>query len=462
METQTSGDDETPGTQETPPMVVTWVYPTERVTQLSSGTLTLGRDACCSVTLGGTNTSRVHASIRSLGPLRVLRDEGSRNGTRCDGRVVQEIPLETGRVLRIGDHVGVVGCAPLHPGPLFANPIPSMIVGPGSRAAWQRLELAAPENLSVVLVGETGTGKEVYAHALHERSGRTGPLIAVNCGALSATLVEAQLFGHVRGAFTGAEQAAPGLFVSADRGTLFLDEVQELPLAQQVKLLRVLEEKAVTPVGGTARRPVDVRVVAASQQPLVERVAAGQFRQDLMARLSGLSIRLPALRERREEIPHLFLTFLRECGGNPSKLRASFIEALCLFDWPQNIRQLAQAARRAVTLFGSVPELGQGALAELVDDMAGRGESASNRSASSELGDPRAPLGTSSRDATFSARRLAWLKRHEAELRELLASIKRHGGNVSAAARELQVPRFRAQRLLTASSQVPREWLEQR
>lgn len=205
----------------------------------------------------------------------------------------------------------------------------------------------APSELPVILQGETGTGKEVVARAIHHWSGRTGPFVAVNCAALPEGLAEGELFGYRRGAFTGAERASPGFFRSAHRGTLLLDEISDLPRVIQAKLLRVLEQQVVQPLGETEAQPVDVRIVVATQGSLLAAVQGGQFREDLLARLSGLTVRLPPLRERIGDVPGLFLRIFSEMDdGRAPALEADFVEQLCLHDFPFNVREVVLLAKR--------------------------------------------------------------------------------------------------------------------
>ena len=216
------------------------------------------------------------------------------------------------------------------------------------------MRTAAASDLPIVLEGETGTGKELAARALHRWSGRSGPLSAVNCAALPEGLAEGELFGYRRGAFTGADRASAGFFRGAQGGTLLLDEVSDLPLALQAKLLRVLEEREVQPLGEIHPVPIDVRVVVAGQQPLIEAVRAGRFRADLLARLDGLTVRLPPLRKRREDVLPLFSRLLEEIGqGRVPAMESDFAERLCMHDWPFNVRELVLLAKRLVTLHGS-------------------------------------------------------------------------------------------------------------
>ncbi len=214
----------------------------------------------------------------------------------------------------------------------------------------------APQKVSVLLQGESGTGKELVARALHELSPRASlPFVAVNCGAIPAELIESELFGHVRGAFTDAVRAKKGLVVEADGGTLFLDEIGELPLALQPKLLRFLQEQEVRPVGDVRARQVDVRVVAATSRDLTRDVKEGRFREDLLYRLDVVRVRLPSLRERRADVPALAAHFLAKYGRLRPDLPALCLgedaqEALLAHRWPGNVRELEHALERAVVL----------------------------------------------------------------------------------------------------------------
>ena len=229
----------------------------------------------------------------------------------------------------------------------------------GKSAAMERLfdmiRKIAPARTSVLLVGESGTGKELAARALHELSARSDrPFIAVNCGAIPEALLESELFGHVKGAFTGATADKQGLFEAAHGGTLFLDEVGELPQPMQVKLLRALQERRVKPVGGVAEREVDVRVVAATNRDLEAEVDRGTFRQDLFYRLNVIQIRMPPLRDRREDIPLLVEHFLRKFSAEHARpiteIEPAAMSALTGYNFPGNVRELENLIERAVTL----------------------------------------------------------------------------------------------------------------
>jgi DNA-binding NtrC family response regulator len=216
-------------------------------------------------------------------------------------------------------------------------------------------EQVAPTESTVLIRGESGTGKEVIARFLHELSARSeGPFLSLNCGALPESLLESELFGHVKGSFTGAVRDKQGLFAAARGGTFFLDEIGEMSPATQVKLLRVLQEREAIPVGGTEAIPVDVRVVAATNRDLEEDIRRGRFRSDLYYRLNVIAIYLPPLRDRRDDIPIFVEAFLKKIAqthGEPLKrLGDATIQAILAYDWPGNVRELENALERAVVL----------------------------------------------------------------------------------------------------------------
>jgi DNA-binding NtrC family response regulator len=218
-----------------------------------------------------------------------------------------------------------------------------------------RIEQMAPVSSTILIEGESGTGKELVARAIHQLSGRRGgPFIAVNVGALTETLLESELFGHEKGAFTGAAERRLGRFELADGGTLFLDEIGEVPQSTQVKLLRILEEHEVTRVGGTRPIPIDVRVVAATNRSLRERVVEGDFRADLYYRLNVLNVYLPPLRERREDIPMLVRRFVKEFSSRHERpfhgISAEAMQLLTQYDWPGNVRELRNLIESMVVL----------------------------------------------------------------------------------------------------------------
>ena len=238
-----------------------------------------------------------------------------------------------------------------------SDDIRSRILGktPAIQRVFDLIERVAPTRASVLIVGETGTGKELVARAIHDASNRARrPFMPVNCSALTETLLESELFGHLKGAFTGAVQGKRGLIETAQGGTLFLDEVATIPLATQVKMLRVLQERKVTPVGGTEAVPVDFRLVAATNEDLAENVREGAFREDLYYRLNVFPIRVPPLRERKEDIPILAnafrLRFAEENGVEAPPILPETLSRMMAYDWPGNVRELENVIERSLIL----------------------------------------------------------------------------------------------------------------
>jgi formate hydrogenlyase transcriptional activator len=247
--------------------------------------------------------------------------------------------------------------APLGRGEVAKRPqaLSEAIVGesPALRSVLQQVSLVAPTDSTVLILGETGTGKELIAREIHQQSGRSsGPFIRVNCAAIPSSLIASELFGHERGAFTGALQRRLGRFESANGGTIFLDEIGELPAETQVTLLRVLQEREIERVGSNQPISVDVRIIAATNRDLKAAVAAGTFRQDLFYRLNVFPIDLPALRERIDDIPllveHLVEKYSRKVGKRFRTIKMNTFELLQSYDWPGNIRELQNVIERAV------------------------------------------------------------------------------------------------------------------
>jgi transcriptional regulator with AAA-type ATPase domain len=423
---------------------IQWAFPDSLFSPLpvdGSRAVVLGRDEGCEISLEGPEVSRSHAEIRREGPILTLKDLGSRNGSYVGGARVNECPLQEGDVLRIGDWIGVVVTAPSGASTSrdFGLIAPGLYGSGRLRDVLAPLERVAGSDLPVVVEGETGTGKEWTARAVHRWSGRKGAFLAVNCAALPEALVEAELFGYRKGAFTGADRASPGYFRAADGGTLLLDEIVDLPLAAQAKLLRVLEQKEVVSLGDPAPTPVDVRIVVAAQLSLQAAVKERRFRPDLYARIDGLTVTLPALRDRAEDVPGIFRAKLREHVASVPDLERRLVERLCLHDWPFNVRELDRLARRAALLHPGEPVL---RLAHLQESLQPAGDAPGVTTAAA--GPVAAPSKKEDRDA------------HDMTL--LLEGLRRHRGNVARAAADAQISRQRAYRLMGARPDV--NWRE--
>ena len=328
-----------------------------------TGSWTLGRLATCELVLDHPSVSRRHAKL-TFGTVVTLEDLGSANGVVLHGTTLDApVPLKPGDVFRIGDVKLALEAVTPARAQHAAKPLDAtqpVLASTAMQAVAERVRQVAKGTITVLLHGETGTGKEVVARLLHESSPRSaGPLISVNCAALAESLLESELFGHEKGAFTGAAAARRGLLESAKGGTVFLDEVGELPAPLQPKLLRVIEEKKVLPVGGTEARPLDVRFVAATHRDLSADVKAGRFREDLFYRLAAVTVRLPPLRERPDDILPLAEHFIRgaaeQLASPVPELHQTARAALKTHPFPGNVRELRNAVERAVLLCGDGP-----------------------------------------------------------------------------------------------------------
>jgi sigma-54 dependent transcriptional regulator, acetoin dehydrogenase operon transcriptional activator AcoR len=378
--------------------------------------------------------------VRDLGRW-VLEDAGSKNGVVMDG-VFQKRALLTSdepHLVELGHTFFVFSTRPISgPLPLHqasdVRPLPeasglSTFV-PLLQSELSGLREVARSPVPVLLTGETGSGKDVVARAVHVCSGRGGPFVPVNCGALAATLVESELFGHRRGAFTGAVEERPGLVRAASGGTLFLDEVGDLPLPLQAALLRVLQDGEVLPIGAEKPVRVDVRVVAATNRDLAAHVERGLFRRDLYARLAGLQVKMPPLRDRMEDLGILIAALVPKVTADPRRVTFSPEAARAIFQhrWPMNVRELEKALEVACVL----AQGGRVERAQLPPQLRG------------EAPEPSAPiLGV---ERTPRARPLTPddLARRE----ELLQLLRGHQGNISAVARAMGVARMQVHRYL--------------
>ncbi len=314
----------------------------------------------------------------------------------------------------------------------------SMLVGSSNAMRRMRsaLDRLAGQDVSILIQGESGTGKELVARALHERGPRRSKrFVALNCGAIPESLIDSELFGHVKGAFTGATTDRPGVFVEADGGTLFLDEIGDMPMAVQARLLRVLQESEVRPVGGSSERKVDARVIAATHVDLTAAVEQGKFRQDLFYRLNVVVLQVPPLRERLDDLPLLAAHFLKKHGGDkPPSLSPDALEAMTGYPWPGNVRELENAVEHAIALHhGEV--IGHESLPSTITRGAAP-STAPPADSGPETGELQ-PLTEAKRKAGAAF-----------EKRYLVAAMERAKGSVSEAARLAGLDRTNFRRLL--------------
>ena len=353
-----------------------------------------------------------HAVVeRALGGWTV-RDLGSKNGVIVNGERTAQRTLADGDWIEVGEtflRLRTLKVSVATPDDVAGTDVPSL--APAVEQALRRLADVAQSMVPVLLLGESGVGKEVAARMVHAHSARSGGFVAVNCAGLVESLAAATLFGHSRGAYTGAIDDRPGAIRASDRGTLLLDEVGDLPLATQGTLLRVLQEREVVPVGETRPVPIDVRFVAATLKDLEREVEAGRFRVDLYARLAGLRVTLPPLRDRLEDLGALVAASFARHARPGLGLSSAAAWALCRHRWPLNIRELDQAIAAAVAVApGDRIDLQQ-----LPEQIAGRA--------------PAAAVEAARRD-------------------ELLALLRDHRGNLAAVARALSTSRAQVHRLL--------------
>ena len=316
--------------------------------ELESGTYRIGQAPECSLALTDRKVSRRHLEVEVRSDGVQLRDLGSRNGSFHRGARFTQLTIGAGEVVRIGTTdlklVSATAGARLMPSAQerFGRLVGRSLV---MRELFAVLEQVAGSDAPVLIGGETGTGKEVCAEAIHSKGARAaGPFVVCDCAGLAPTLIESELFGHERGAFTGADRSRDGAFARAHGGTLFIDEIGELSLDGQPRLLRAIESRSIKPVGAAAYRAVDVRVIVATNRDLRAEVAAGRFREDLFHRLSVLQVSMPPLRDRKEDLTLL----IRHLAGDPPLELAPAAEALLLeYDWPGNVRELRNVVERA-------------------------------------------------------------------------------------------------------------------
>jgi DNA-binding NtrC family response regulator len=366
--------------------------------------------------------SRPHAFVRSYGERWIVQDAGSTNGIRINGAARREALLDDGDVVELGHSFLLYRryAALADPRPDADQPRGEAVLAtwlPSLAARFDQLEAIAASQISTLVLGPTGAGKELIARAIHARSGRRGAFVPVNCGAIPRELIGSLLFGHRRGAFSGAHADQPGLVVASSGGTLFLDEIADLPLDLQPALLRVLAEGETLAVGATTPTRVDLRVVAATHQDLERMSAEGTFREDLLARLAGFVLPLPSLVERREDLGLVVATLLRRLAGERAdqvRFTGDAARALVLHKWTRNVRQLEVRLASALQIAGGEPI----ALEHLALDL------------------PNPPVPP----------RPTWTGADRERRDQMIEVLSRNRGNITASARELGKPRSQFQR----------------
>ena len=390
----------------------------ERTVPVTSAGVVVGKDPTCDAPVDDPYVSSRHLKIEPEGGAWALLDLGSTNGTFISGARVVRAELPLGLPVQLGDAEIVLEARDTLEAPR-AESFEGMISrDPAMRQVFELVERVAPSDAAVTILGETGVGKELVARALHARSARRdGPFIPVNCSAIAETLIESELFGHEKGAFSGAERMRKGAFEEADRGTIFLDEIGELPLDLQPKLLRVLELGEVKRVGASRPTTVNVRIVAATHRDLRAQVRAGKFREDLFYRLCVVPVTVPPLRQRKGDVRALAEAFLQRASPRGTVLRWSpeAFARLEAYDWPGNVRQLRNVVQRAL-LF--------------------RGEGLTVPPAAVTFEDTRAtPADTGDDDSLY----VRGLTLEQIEREAIRLSLRRNRGKRAAVVKELQI-----------------------
>ena len=390
----------------------------ERTVPVTAAGVVVGKDPTCDAPIEDPYVSARHLRIEPRGGVWHVVDLGSTNGSFISGARVSQAQLPLGVPVSIGDAELVLERRDA-PEPPRAEAFEGMVTRDAAmRQVFELVERVGASDAAVTILGETGTGKELVARALHARSGRRdGPFIPVNCSAIAETLIESELFGHEKGAFSGAERMRKGAFEEADRGTIFLDEIGELPLDLQPKLLRVLELGEVKRVGASRPIQVNVRIVAATHRDLRAQVRGGRFREDLFYRLCVVPITVPPLRQRKGDVRALAEAFLSRAAprGVPLRWTPEALAKLEGYDWPGNVRQLKNVVQRAL-LF--------------------RGEGQSVPAGSVTFEDTRATPGIGGDDDTLYLRGLTL---EEIEREAIRLSLRRNGGKRAAVVRELRI-----------------------
>ena len=390
---------------------------------LATGATTIGRvDGATVILPEDEQVSRVHATITrdASGAIRI--EDSSTNGTYVGGKRIEASRLADGDVIRVGDSLLLLR---LVAADAVEEPEIYGLLGdaPVMHEIRQTLKLVGPTDATVLIGGQSGTGKEVLARALHLASRAKGPFVAVNCSAIPEQLAESQLFGHIAGAFTGAKADGPGFFRAANHGVILLDEIGELPLGLQAKLLRALEERAVIPVGAVTPVPFDARVVAATNRSLALEVVQARFRGDLLARLTEIEVTMPRLLDRIEDVLPLLHHAL---GAGSPPITADLAEGLLLYDWPYNVRELLKVAAELKIRGAGLPSLELRLVVNRLDRSRSQtAEMSATRSSSPSFSSlpvaaPTAPAAT---PAPIPSRD------------ELVALLREHGGSVAEVGR---------------------------
>jgi two-component system response regulator AtoC len=433
-----------------------------------AGEVTIGRGETCGVRVDDPSVSRQHAVLRTGARLEI-EDLGGANGIFLPSKPLRAAGSETltmrqlvrrrselgvGERVLLGTVSAVVRHAPVVDVPDLAASSGGdgvVVRDPAMRALYAQATLAARASISVLLLGETGVGKEVLARAIHAQSPRAaGPFMGINCAALAESLLEGELFGAEKGAYTGATSARAGLFEAANGGTVFLDEVGELPLPTQSKLLRVLEARVVTRLGSTRPRPIDVRFVAATNRDLGGDSGSGRFRPDLYFRLAGISLSIPPLRERPAELELLVAGFVRAACRDldrpaPLAVSAEALDDLRRHAWPGNVRELRNVIERAVVLCGGNTILPEHLPASLLQGPAARAPVMAAPARNDVAAAPATPAGNAVA-ATDASPRPSGGADLQGEIRALerariIEALDRCGGNQSRAAEALGISR---------------------
>lgn len=430
-------------------LVLLWRGGSQTRTLSAGDRLTIGRSRSADVRVDHPTVSREHLRLTLLPHGFEVEDLGSSSGVRVSGAALRPhapTRVAPGALIQFGAVVLVVEQAAAAPGGAAAPPGGAQPLGEQMQELSRLVDSVAVSDISVVLCGETGVGKDVLANQIHSRSLRSaGPLVRLNCSAFAESLLESELFGHERGAFTGAVQAKPGLLEAASGGSIFFDEVGEMPASVQAKLLRAIEQREVYRVGGVRPVAFDVRFLAATNRELDQEIVAGRFRRDLYFRLAGITLQIPPLRQRLDELPGLVHCFLAEHSARARTpqpaMDARALQRLQSHSWPGNVRELKNVIERAVVLSrGGVIQAEHLYIDTISQALGAHAAQAQGGGAplSSWVGDAQAP----SLDLTDTSERPSDPDAAEAwERARIEAALKQARGNQTRAAQLLGVSR---------------------